>query len=159
MLKGTHRTTAGTAPLMNALTASGIGKLCNSISVGAALFSLSALSRNTCAVVPAVVATRLPRRSENCLIPWSSRIETVLRPCTQMLGQPDLSVDGQCMKIADPDLGLGLCEGGHPDRRHAEGRARCCNELAPVHDQSLPAHRGDLLRIRNAGSSGVPSPT
>jgi hypothetical protein len=44
------------------------------------------------------------------------------------------------MKIADPDLGLGLCEGGHPDRRyakgrHAKGRARCCNEFASIHDQ------------------------
>ncbi len=54
-----------------------------------------------------------------------------------MVCQPYLAIDGQSVKIADAELCLGLCEGGHPDRRHAKGRARCCNELAPVHDRSL----------------------
>ena len=69
------------------------------------------------------------------------RVETVLCPCPDVIGQPYLLVDGQGMKIADTDLCLALCEDGHPlcegrhpDRRHAEGRARGCNEFAPIYE-------------------------
>src|SRR4051812_48955206 len=56
-----------------------------------------------------------------------------------MVGEPNLAIDGQRMEIADPDLGPGRRERGHPERRNGQGRGRCCKESAPIHEQSLLA--------------------
>jgi hypothetical protein len=63
MSKGTHSATAGTAPEMNEVTASAIRWLTICTSLAGSSLARSALSRNTCAVVPVVVEIFWPFRS------------------------------------------------------------------------------------------------
>ena len=77
MLNGTQSATAGTAPEMNEVTASAIRWLTTSTSlVGSMPFALSAVSRNTWAVVPVVVEIFLPFRSAKLWMPWSVRTQS-----------------------------------------------------------------------------------
>ena len=65
-LKGTQSATAGTAPEMKAVTASGMRWLMIVTSFfGSSPFFVNAVSRKTCAVVPIEVAIFLPFSSSN----------------------------------------------------------------------------------------------